>query len=403
MSAADRASQRVPADLAGSMAPLPEPPPPAEELSPAPGTVPHPPEREPDIAVSLFRKRLRKFRRIKRGYYSFVLIVGAYLLSFMLPVLANNVALVVRHNGRLYFPLLTYYPAGEFGQSAFGDPDYRALRDQFATERSGDWVLMPPIPYGPNEDLLDPSAAPPNPPSRAHIFGTDDRGRDVLVRLAYGLNISLTFALLVTLFADVTGIIVGAALGYFGSRIDIIGQRFIEIWSSLPFLYTIMIVSSIIVPIYLPGRMVFLQPSLWLLVVILAAFDWMGITYYIRGEFYREKAKDYVGAAIATGVSEPAIMFRHILPNALTPVVSFAPFEIVANISALVALDFLGFGLPAPTPSWGELIGQGMQNLTIWWLVFFPLAFLFLTLLLVVFIGEAIREAFDPKEFSRLR
>ena len=403
MSAADRASQRVPADLTGSMAPLPEAPPTSDELSPAPGTVPHLPEREPNVAVSLLRKRLRKFRRIKRGYYSFVIIVGAYLLSFMLPVLANNVALVVRHDGRFYFPLLTYYPASEFGQSAFGDPDYRALRNQFGKEGRGDWVLMPPIPYGPNEDLLDPSAAPPNPPSGAHIFGTDDRGRDVLVRLAYGFNISLTFALLVTLFADVTGVIVGAALGYFGSRIDIVGQRFIEIWSSLPFLYTIMIVSSIIVPIYLPGRMVFLQPSLWLLVVILAAFDWMAITYYIRGEFYREKAKDYVGAAIATGVSEPAIMFRHILPNALTPVVSFAPFEIVANISALVALDFLGFGLPAPTPSWGELIGQGMQNLTIWWLVFFPLAFLFLTLLLVVFIGEAVREAFDPKEFSRLR
>ena len=153
----------------------------------------------------------------------------------------------------------------------------------------------------------------------------------------------------------------------------------------------------------MPGRISCLQPSFWLLVVILAAFDWMGITYYIRGEFYREKAKDYVGAAIATGVSEPAIMFRHILPNALTPVVSFAPFTIVANIGALVALDFLGFGLPAPTPSWGELIGQGMENLTKWWLVFFPLGVLFVTLLLVVFIGEAVREAFDPKEYSRLR
>jgi microcin C transport system permease protein len=172
-----------------------------------------------------------------------------------------------------------------------------------------------PIPYGPNEGLLDLSSPPPNRPSAAHIFGTDDRGRDVLVRLAYGFNISLTFALLVTIFADVTGVIVGAALGYFGRKLDILGQRAIEIWSSLPFLYTIMIVSSIIVPIYLPGRMVLLQPSLWLLVIILALFDWMGITYYIRGEFYREKAKDYVGAAIATGVSEPGIMFRHILPT----------------------------------------------------------------------------------------
>ncbi len=146
-----------------------------------------------------------------------------------------------------------------------------------------------------------------------------------------------------------------------------------------------------------------LQPSFWLLVTILSVFEWVSITYYIRGEFYREKAKDYVGAAIATGVSEPKIMFRHILPNALTPLVSFAPFVVVANIGSLVALDFLGFGLPAPTPSWGELIGQGMENLTKWWLVIFPLLAMFFTLLLVVFIGESVREAFDPKEFSEIQ
>jgi microcin C transport system permease protein len=155
--------------------------------------------------------------------------------------------------------------------------------------------------------------------------------------------------------------------------------------------------------VYIQGRMQILQPSFWLLIAILSAFEWMAMTYYVRGEFYREKSKDYVGAAIVTGVSETRIMFGHILPNALTPVISFAPFAIVANISALVALDFLGFGLPAPTPSWGELIGQGMGNLTKSWLVFFPLGALFTTLLLVVFIGEAVREAFDPKEHSRLR
>jgi microcin C transport system permease protein len=404
MNRADGAAQRVPPDAGTSIAPLPEPPlaPGPEQLRPA-GEVPHVPERLPGVPESLFRKRLRKFRRIKRGYYSFLLVAVAYAISFFLPLLANNAALVVRYNGRFYFPIATYYPASQFGQSLFGDPDYRALKQQFATEGKGNWLLMPPIPYGPNEGLLDLTSPPPNAPSRAHLLGTDDRGRDVLVRLAYGFNISMTFALLVALIGNVAGIAVGAALGYFGGKLDILGQRAIEIWSSLPFLYTIMILSSIVVPIYLPGRMALLQPSLWLLVFILAAFDWMGITYYIRGEFYREKAKDYVGAAIATGMSEPGIMFRHILPNALTPVVSFAPFEIVANISALVALDFLGFGLPAPTPSWGELIGQGMENLTIWWLVFFPLAFLFLTLLLVVLIGEAVREAFDPKEFSRLR
>jgi microcin C transport system permease protein len=244
---------------------------------------------------------------------------------------------------------------------------------------------------------------PPNPPSAGHPFGTDDRGRDVLVRLAYGFNISVTFAALVMVIGYTVGVTVGACLGYLGGKIDLLGQRFIEVWASLPFLYTIIIISSIVVPVYVPGLLQVLQPSFWMLALILSAFEWMGMTYYLRGEFYREKAKDYVGAAIVTGVSVPAIMFRQILPNAVTPVVSFAPFTIVANITALVALDFLGFGLPAPTPSWGELIGQGMNNLTKWWLVFFPIGVLFVTLLLVVFIGEAVREAFDPKEYSRLR
>jgi microcin C transport system permease protein len=357
----------------------------------------------PDRPTSLFRRRLRKFRRLRRGYYSFLLITTAYALSFFLPLLANSVPLVVKYRGDYFFPLWTYHAAPEFGQNAFGDPEYRALKQQFAAADEGNWVLMPLIPYGPNESLLDVPGSPPHPPSGAHLFGTDDRGRDVLVRLAYGFNVSMTFSILVMIAGYTLGISAGAALGYFGGRFDIIGQRAIEIWSSLPFLYTIIIISSVVVPVYLPGRNLLLQPSLWLLVVILAAFDWMGITYYIRGEFYREKAKDYVGAAIATGVSERDIMFRHILPNALTPVVSFAPFTIVANIGSLVALDFLGFGLPAPTPSWGELIGQGMENLTKWWLVFYPLGVMFLTLLLVVFIGEAVREAFDPKEYSRLR
>ena len=222
-----------------------------------------------------------------------------------------------------------------------------------------------------------------NGPSLAHPMGTDDRGRDVLVRLAYGFNISMTFALVVAAIGEGIGIAVGAMLGYFGGKLDILGQRGIEIWSSLPFLYTIIIISSVVVPVYLPGHYQLAQPSFWLLVVILSAFDWMGITYYVRGEFYREKVKDYVGAAMTAGVSDAGIIFGHILPNALTPVVSFAPFVIVANIGSLVALDFLGFGLPAPTPSWGELIGQGMSNLSKWWLVFYPNAVLFVTLLLV--------------------
>ena len=352
---------------------------------------------------SPFRRRIRKFRRLKRGYYSFVVITVAYLASFLLPFVMNGTPLVVNYQGEHYFPLFRFYSVSEFGVEGFGEPDYRELKTKFAEAGRGDWVLLPPYPYGPNEASLDLASPPPNPPSRQHLFGTDDRGRDVLVRLAYGFNISLTFAITVMLIGESAGVFIGAMLGYFGGKLDIIGQRFIEIWSSLPFLYTIIILSSIIVPTYAPGTVAILQPSFWLLVAILALFEWVSITYYIRGEFYREKARDYVGAAIATGVSEPNIIIRHILPNALTPVVSFAPFVIVANISSLVALDFLGFGLPAPTPSWGELISQGTENLTKWWLVFFPLAALFLTLLLVVFIGEAVREAFDPKEFSQLQ
>jgi microcin C transport system permease protein len=352
---------------------------------------------------SILAKRLRKFRRLKRGYYAFLIITIAYAVSFFLPLLANGKALVVKYEGRYFFPVTSYHAASEFGLETFGEPDYRELDRLFEDAGGENWVLMPPIPYGPNEGLLDASGSPPNPPSLAHIMGTDDRGRDVFVRLAYGFNISMTFAIIVTVLGEGLGIVIGALLGYFGGKLDILGQRGIEIWSSLPFLYTIIIVSSVIVPVYLPGAPQLLQPSFWLLVVVLVTFNWMGITYYVRGEFYREKAKDYVGAAMTTGVSDAGIIFKHILPNALTPVVSFTPFVIVANIGSLVALDFLGFGLPAPTPSWGELIGQGMSNLTKWWLVIYPNGALFLTLLLVVFIGEAVREAFDPREHSRLR
>ena len=357
----------------------------------------------PRPSLSIFRRRLHKFRSLKRGYYSFLIMLIAYAISFLLPLLVNSKALVVRYQGSYYFPILRYYGAATFGQQAIGETDYRELARSFREEHQGNWAVLPLIPYSPVESLLDLPGTPPHPPSWQHIFGTDDRARDIFARLAYGFNVSLTFALIVMLMGNTIGITVGALLGYFGGKLDILGQRAIEIWSSLPFLYTIIIVSSIIVPVYLPGRNLVLQPSFWLLIVILTIFDWMGITYYVRGEFYREKAKDYVGAAIAMGASEASIMFKHILPNSLTPVVSFAPFMIVGNIGALVALDFLGFGLPAPTPSWGELIGQGVENLNKWWLVIFPLGAMFLTLLLIVFIGEAVREAFDPKEYSRLR
>jgi microcin C transport system permease protein len=364
---------------------------------------PKTPNPAPPRSFSIIRRRFQKFRRIKRGYYSFLILAGAYVLSFFLPLLINDKALVVKYQGHYFFPIAKFHSTAEFGLPGYGEPVYREMKKQFQTEGAGNWVLMPLYHYGPMESNFDSPGSVPYRPSAQHILGSDDRGRDIFARLAYGLNVSLTFALIVTLIAEGFGTMIGALLGYYGGKLDILGVRFIEIWSSLPFLYTVIIVSSIYVPVYISGRSLLGQSSFWLLTGILVIFDWIGITYYVRGEFYREKSKDYVGAAIALGVSEPKIIFRHILPNALTPVISFAPFTIVGNIVSLVALDFLGFGLPAPTPSWGELIEQGTQYLDKWWLAFSSIGILISTLLLVVFIGEAVREAFDPKEYSRLR
>jgi microcin C transport system permease protein len=346
-------------------------------------------------SLSVFQRRWRKFKTLKRGWYSFIAIIVFYVLSLCSPLLINNRALVMSYQGELYVPVFGQFnEARNFGQRIIGEADYRSLQVQFAEAGDGDWVLMPPYPYHPNESLMtDPTleGRPPHPPSSVHWLGTDNRGRDVLARLVYGFRISITFAIGVVLLSYFVGMAVGQLLGYFGGRVDIYGQRLVEIWSGLPFLYTVIIISSIV------------TPSVLILVLILAIFRWMNISLYMRGEVYREKSRDYVAAAIAQGESHKSIMFRHILPNSLTPIVSFAPFALVAAISSLVALDFLGFGLPAPTPSWGEMVNQGLESITKWHLIVFPLIALFFTLMMVVFIGEAIREAFDPKVFSRLR
>ena len=343
------------------------------------------------VSVSIFRKRLRKFRTIKRGYYSFLLLTVLYGLSFLLPLIVNNKPLWVRYEGDTYFPLTNFYQSDVFGLDSSEEPNYRKLKRLLAENGKGS-VVMPLYPYHPDESLLEIPGEPPHAPSSEHWCGTDNRGRDVFARLLYGFRISISFALITTLVAYTVGITIGALLGYFGGRFDITVQRIIEIWSSMPFLYTMIIISSI------------LQPNFILLVFVLTLFGWMGMTYYVRGEFYREKAKDYVAAAIALGANNRQVIFRHILPNALTPVVSFAPFAVVGYIGALVSLDFLGFGLAPPTASWGQLVQQGMDEITnAWWLVLTPLSALFFTLLMVTFIGEAVREAFDPKVFSRLR
>lgn len=339
---------------------------------------------------SPLKRRWNKFRRLKRGYYSFLILGALYVFSFLLPFFAGRDALLVRYNGGYYFPVFRFYSAETFGQKIFGEANYRSLKKTFEGDNSGNFVVMPLYPYGPNENLLDETEGPPpHPPSTAHILGTDDRGRDVFSRLAYGFNISISFALVITALSMLIGVVTGAVLGYFGGRTDAFGQRIIEIWSTLPLLYIIMILSSVI------------SPGFFMLCVIMILFGWTGITYYVRGEVYREKGKDYVLAAVSCGAPDRHVIFRHIIPNALTSVISFAPFAVVANIMSLVALDFLGFGLQPPTPSWGEMMSQGMRNLNYWWLIVFPLAAQFLTLLAVVFVGEAAREAMDPREYYR--
>ncbi|HIL36115.1 MAG TPA: ABC transporter permease subunit [Planctomycetes bacterium] len=363
-----------------------------------------------DKPQTVFQRRWKKFKTIRRGWYSFQLLLGMYLLSFLLPVLVNSKALVVSHGGELFFPAIEellpfvggYHAAKDLGiydprrpeRLMRGEANYRLAKSQYEVADQGDWVLLTPYPYHPIENLLkEPGfeGRPPTAPDSVHWLGTDNRGRDVLARLVYGFRISITFALSVVGIAYLVGMSVGALLGFLGGRVDMFGQRIVEIWAALPFLYTVIIISSMI------------SPSLWILVGILSLFYWIGISFYMRGEFLREKAKDYVAAAICIGESRRSIMFKHILPNALTPIVTFAPFAIVGGIASLVSLDYLGFGLAPPTPSWGELMGQGLSNISAWHLVLFPMGALFATLLMVVFIGEAVREAFDPKVFSRLR
>jgi microcin C transport system permease protein len=350
--------------------------------------------KKPKHSTSLLAKRWRKFKTMKRGYYALRIFFITYLLSFFLPLVVGNQALVVKYEGNYSFPFLpfsSYVAAKDLGQDQIGDPNYRNLKEQYAQENDGNWILMPFYPYGPKESLLDMDGTPPHRPSGEHYFGTDDRARDVLSRLLYGYRVSVSFALLVTIFSYIIGITVGAMLGYYGGAFDITVQRLIEMWSAIPFMYMIMIIVSLI------------NPSFWLLVFLLVCWGWIGMTYFIRGEFYREKTKDYVQAAISMGAGDRRVIFKHILPNALTPVISFGPFAVVGNIGALVSLDFLGFGLPPEAPSWGSMVKVGMANITDWWLVLAPLGALFLTLLMVVFIGEGIREAFDPKVYSRLR
>ena len=357
-----------------------------------------------DISLSIYKKRWLKFKMMKRGYYSFFIITILYLLSWFLPLLVNSKALIVKHEGKYYFPAIhsfalipgRIFMGNEFGQDVPGEANYRLLQKKWYDENSDNWILMPPYPFDPLEGVGSQDNARwglkmYSPPSSQHWFGTDDTGRDVFSRLVYAFNISITFALILAVLNYAIGIAIGGAMGYYGGKFDLFFQRIIEIWGTLPMLFVIIIIASII------------RPTFFLLIFIYIIVNWISMTYLMRAEFYREKAKDYVAAALSIGQSNAKVIFKHILPNSLVPVITYFPFAIVGYIASLVALDFLGFGLPPPTPSWGQMLGVGLQNISKWWMVFSPVGAEFFTLMLVVFIGEGVREAFDPKVYSRLR
>jgi microcin C transport system permease protein len=335
-------------------------------------------------------ERLRRFRRIRRAWISLLVLGGAFGLSLFSEFLANDKPLWLRYQGHTYFPVVKFYPGTLFGGPYATEPDYLKLKDDPAFQAAGGSMVLPIIPYGPLRANLDLEGTPPHPPSRRHWLGTDNTARDVLARLIYGFRICMLFGLCLALSDAVLGILIGGIQGYRGGKTDILMQRLVEIWSALPFLYVVILLGSIY------------GSSFAMLLFVLALFEWIGLSYYMRGEFYRLKGMNYVKAARASGFGPARIFFKQILPNALTPVITILPFTVVSGISSLTALDFLGFGLQPPTPSWGEMLTQGLQNLQAPWIAVSSVTALFLTLLLATFIGEGVREAFDPKAFSRI-
>jgi microcin C transport system permease protein len=339
-------------------------------------------------------KQWKRFRSIKRGYYSLVIIALLLVASVFAELIVNSRALVVKYQGQYYFPTYAQFlPGKTFGLDYDYETNYRELKSALATRgaaASGDWVLLPPVPFNPFETDFRTDAFPPYPPSLAsqHYLGTDVTGRDVLARLVYGFRLAMAFAVILLACNYIVGIALGCAMGFWGGAFDLLFQRLIEIWSNVPFLYVIMIVASVVVP------------NFWTLVVAMVIFGWMNMTWYMRTATYKEKAREYVAAARALGASNLRIVFHHILPNTISIIVTFIPFSVATGVTALTALDYLGFGLPPPTPSWGELLGEGTANLQAPWIVTSVVATMTVVLLMVAYVGEAIREAFDPKTFS---
>ncbi|CED70752.1 putative oligopeptide transport system, inner-membrane oligopeptide-binding protein [Aliivibrio wodanis] len=339
----------------------------------------------------LTQKKIQRFKGIKRGYWSFLILSLLLVLSIFAEVFVNSRALLVSYQGQWHFPTYGDVKSGDtFGLGYAHETNYRDLQSQFENEGEGNFVIMPIVPWNPYEQDFSGDFPPTEPSIESqHYLGTDTIGRDIVSRLAYGFRIAMGFALITLVISYAIGVSVGCAMGFFGGKFDLFFQRFIEIWSMVPFLYVIMILVSI------------MKPSFMLFTLINVMFGWMGMTWYMRTMTYKEKSREYVMAAKALGASNSRIVFHHILPNTMVMIVTLAPFTIVANITALTALDYLGLGLMPPTPSWGELLQQGKSNLDSPWIATSVVTAIVTVLIMVTFIGEGIREAFDPKKHTR--
>ena len=358
--------------------------------APAPAAPPPPGERVLGLRISrLDRRRLRNFRRNRRGWWSLWIFLAVFALSLPAEFIANDKPILVFHGGAFYAPVLRAYPETVFVGEEEGFETEADYRDSFVTDTirgAGGWILWPPIPF--RYDTVDTGLDEPSPaaPSARHWLGTDDQARDVAARLIYGFRISVLFGLVLTGISSLIGIAAGAVQGYFGGWVDLVFQRFIEIWSGLPILYLLIILASIV------------EPSFWWLLGLMLLFSWMALVGVVRAEFLRARNFEFVRAARALGVSDIGIMFRHILPNAMVATLTFLPFILTGSVTVLTSLDFLGFGLPPGSPSLGELLNQGKNNLQAPWLGFTGFFALAVMLSLLVFIGEAVRDAFDPRK-----
>ena len=335
---------------------------------------------------SLWRRRWRRFKKNRRGYISLLIFLFCFTLSLGAELLSNDHPLMVHYQGKNYYPIFNSYAETTFGGEFATETDYLGPFFHRQMEEKANWAIFPPNPYGYDTINFSINQAVPSPPDRTNFLGTDDRGRDVLARLIYGFRISALFGLGLTLIGTIIGIIAGAVQGYFGGRTDLFCQRFIEIWSAMPELYLLIIFAAIF------------KPSLALLLILLSMFGWMGLSDYVRAEFLKGRNLDYVTAARALGVGNITIMWRHLLPNGMTPVITFLPFRMSGAILALTSLDFLGLGVPPPTPSLGELLAQGKANIEAWWLSVSTFTVLVGMLVLLIFIGEGLRDAFDPRK-----